>query len=182
MQIMHTPLPGVQQITIPLFRDERGFFCERYHAGKFVDHSLTNQFVQDNHSRSAPGVIRGLHYQRHPDQAKLVSCLKGRIWDVAVDIRPDSSYFGQHFGIELSGDSGDMLFIPAGFAHGFCVLGEEEADVVYKVDGLYNPAGEGGIRFDDPSLNIPWPVSNAKVSARDMALPDWQEYCRQPAF
>lgn len=137
-------------------------------------------FVQDNHSRSAPRILRGLHYQHTPCQGKLVGVIRGRIWDVAVDIRPYSQTFGQHQAIELSGDNGVLLWIPSGFAHGFCVLGDEPADVLYKVDAYYHPEGETGIRYDDPQLNIPWPVQRPLLSRRDADLQNWSDYCAHP--
>ncbi len=106
--------------------------------------------------------------------------IRGRVWDVAVDIRPGSPTFGKYHAVELSGDNGVLLWIPAGFAHGFCVLGDEPADMLYKVTALYNPAGEGGIRYDDPELNIPWPLTNPLVSERDLNLPSWRDYCSHP--
>jgi len=131
-------------------------------------------FVQDNHSRSFPNVLRGLHYQ--PGQGKLVSVIRGRIWDVAVDIRPDSETLGQHYSVELSDENGRMLWIPSGFAHGFCVLGDQPADVLYKVTSVYNPVGEGGIAYDDPELGIKWPIENPIISARDKAQQSFASY------
>lgn len=151
--------------------DERGFFLEtwnrrRYLAAGFPDVS----FVQDNHSRSRKGVLRGLHYQiRHP-QGKLVRVSRGRVFDVAADVNPDSPTFGQWVGVELSDRNHRQLWIPAGYAHGFCVL-SDEADCEYKCTAFYDPEDEGGIVWNDPTLSIDWPVSNPLVSAKDAVLP-----------
>lgn len=177
MHIHDTALPEVKRISLDLFKDSRGFFCERYHAEKFAALGLSMQFVQTNHSRSAPGVLRGLHFQHAPMQGKLVGVTRGRILDVAVDVRPGSPYFGQHVAIELSDDNAEMLWIPAGFAHGFCVLGHEPADVLYNTTATYNAAGESGIRLDDPALNIEWPIAlnDAILSDRDLKQPTLAE-------
>ncbi|HAR41608.1 MAG TPA: dTDP-4-dehydrorhamnose 3,5-epimerase, partial [Bdellovibrionales bacterium] len=158
-------------IELSLYGDERGFFVERFHEERFHDAGLFAHFVQDNHSRSAPGVLRGLHYQVSPPQGKLVGVVRGAIWDVVVDIRPESPTFGQHYGVELSDMNGRLLWIPAGFAHGFCVLGESPADVLYKTDGIYNASTEGGITWNDPELKLPWPIANPIVSKRDQEQP-----------
>ena len=176
MKIQDGQLPGIKIIQLNLLGDSRGFFVERFHAQRFMEAGLPTQFAQDNHSRSAPGILRGLHYQNNPPQGKLVGVVRGRVWDVAVDIRKDSPTFGQYEAIELSGDNGLMLWIPTGFAHGFCVLGDEPADMVYKVDNIYNRDGEGGIRYDDPDLNIPWPINSPLLSERDKGLASWKEF------
>lgn len=182
MKIIDTNLSGLKIIEFPVFHDDRGFFCERFNMDKFKDIGMDINFVQDNHSRSKAGVIRGLHYQKNPDQAKLVGCISGAILDVVVDIRVDSPTFGQHFSIELTEDNGKMLYLPAGFAHGFSVIGAEEAHVIYKVDGNYNPAGEGGITFKDEELNIDWQVVNPIVSERDANMQTFSEYKNNPVF
>src|SRR3569832_2147525 len=120
MKVVQTELAGLLFIEVPLYRDDRGFFVERYQASRFQQAGLPTNFIQDNHSRSLPGVLRGLHYQYTPVQGKLVGVTRGRIWDVAVDLRADSPTFGKSFGIELSDEDGRQLWIPAGFAHGFC--------------------------------------------------------------
>jgi dTDP-4-dehydrorhamnose 3,5-epimerase len=170
MKVTPLNLPGLVLVSPTIHRDARGFFMERFNRDRFWELDLPTHFVQDNHSRSFPGVLRGLHFQRDPAQGKLIGVSRGEIWDVAVDIRPDSPTFGKSLGISLSADSGQMLWIPAGFAHGFCVLGQEPADVYYKVDALYNPATEGGIRWDDPDLAIAWPLQTPIVSDRDKNL------------
>ena len=171
MKIIDTKIKEVKIIQLDIYPDERGFFVERFNTEKFAKLGLPLDFVQDNHSRSNPRVLRGLHYQIEPFQEKLVGCLKGKIQDVAVDIRKDSPTYLQYVSIELSGDNGKLLWIPQGFAHGFCVLGEEEADVFYKVDNLYNPAGDKGIIWNDPKINIDWQVKDPILSEKDAELP-----------
>lgn len=180
MQVLDCKLEGLKIVQLKVFGDSRGFFVERFNHDSFQQAGLPTHFVQDNHSRSAPGILRGLHYQHTPAQGKLVGAIRGRILDVAVDIRPNSPTFGQYEAVELSDDNGKLLWMPAGFAHGFCVLGNEPADVLYKVTGLYNQAGEGGIRFDDPAIGIKWPLSNPTISERDTNLQSWQDYCANP--
>lgn len=180
MDVMECKIKGLKVIKLDLKGDRRGFFVERFHAARFAEAGLPTDFVQDNHSRSAPGILRGLHYQHTLPQGKLVGVTRGRVWDVAVDIRPDSPSYGQHHALELSDENGLLFWIPPGFAHGFCVLGDEPADMLYKVTGLYNPQGEGGIRFDDPELAIEWPLANPIVSERDKAQPGWKEYHKAP--
>lgn len=179
MKIKLTFIQDIKIIELDIYHDSRGFFVERFNKAKFAEIEIPTEYVQDNFSLSFPGVIRGLHYQNNPSQAKLVGCTHGRIWDVAVDLRKNSPTFGQHFGIELSGENGKLLYIPAGFAHGFCVLGDEPADVTYKVDAKYSKEGEGGIVYNDPDLNIKWPVTNPIVSDRDKMLPSFKEYIKK---
>ena len=174
-------IPGLKLISLKIFHDDRGFFVERYQSERFLGFGLP-ELIQDNHSRSKPGVIRGLHYQTNPNQGKLVGVIRGRIWDVAVDLRRDSPTFGKWEALELNEKDGKLLWIPPGFAHGFCVLGDEDADVFYKVDSAYNQKGEGGIRFDDPDLKISWPISSPIVSSRDRVMPTLAEYQKSPVF
>jgi dTDP-4-dehydrorhamnose 3,5-epimerase len=181
MKVSPLGIEGLLLVELVVHEDYRGFFIERFQIERFREHGLPTQFVQDNHSRSRPGVLRGLHYQHSPAQGKLVGVPRGRIWDVAVDIRPDSPTFGQHVSVELSDLNGRLLWIPAGFAHGFCVLGDEPADVLYRADALYGPNGEGGITWDDAELAVPWPISDPIVSDRDRALPSFSEYRANPA-
>lgn len=171
MNIEETPLSGLKVITLDTFKDQRGFFIERFNPARFESLGLPTLFYQDNHSRSVPGVLRGLHFQTDPQQGKLVSCLRGRIWDVAVDIRADSPTFKKYFGIELNDENSRVLWIPEGFAHGFCVLGNEPADVLYKTTTPYNPKTDTGILWNDPSLSIRWPIENPMVSDKDRKLP-----------
>ena len=166
-------LAGLLLIALPIWRDERGFFVERFQLDRLGALNIPTTFVQDNQSRSMPGVLRGLHFQHGPFQGKLVGVTRGRIWDVAVDIRPDSPTFGCSAGIELNDENGLLLWIPGGFAHGFCVLGDEPADVLYKADTPYTPVREGGIFWGDEQLAIRWPVNRPIVSPRDAALPRW---------
>jgi dTDP-4-dehydrorhamnose 3,5-epimerase len=176
MRVWQLDLKGLILFSLPVHKDGRGFFVERYRLERFEEYLPGTEFVQDNHSRSRPGVLRGLHYQRNPEQGKLVGVIRGRIWDVAVDIRADSPTFGKSFGVELSDENGRLFWIPAGFAHGFCVLGDEPADVLYKVDASYNAAGEGGIHWADSELAIAWPVSSPVVSNRDEWLDSFATY------
>lgn len=159
------------------FADERGWFMETYHERRYRDLGVETNFVQDNHSFSAStGTIRGIHFQRAPHaQAKLVRCLRGRIFDVAVDLRPDSPSFGHHVAAELSAENGHQLFIPTGYGHAFMTL-EPDCEVAYKVDANYAPETEGGVIWDDPKLAIQWPLLRAGVakpvlSAKDEILP-----------
>ena len=177
-----TPLEaeGLCLIELKVFGDPRGFFVERYNRAEFEKHRIPSQFVQDNHSRSAPGVLRGLHYQHSPAQGKLVGVVRGKIWDVVVDIREGSPTFGKSYDVELNDMNGKLLWIPGGFAHGFCVLGEEPADVLYKVDHYYSPSTEGGIHWADPQLAIKWPLKDPTISARDRELPTFAKYRAQP--
>lgn len=183
IEITSTPLVGLKRLQLQIHRDERGFFVERFQHHEFVVEGIPTRFAQLNHSFSQAGVLRGLHFQHTPPQGKLVGVIRGSVWDVVVDVRPWSQTYGHHYAEELSGDNGVMLFLSAGFAHGFCVLGDEPADLVYQTTEYYNPDGEGGIRFDDPVLDIPWPVEEPIVSARDRGLPTWREYCAdQPSW
>jgi dTDP-4-dehydrorhamnose 3,5-epimerase len=159
-------LPGVVVVELAVHRDRRGFFVETFHAEKYAAAGIHHVFVQDNHSSSVQRTVRGLHLQVRKPQAKLVRVIEGHIWDVAVDVRPGSATFGAWIGEHLSAESFKQLYIPAGYAHGFCVL-SETAQVEYKCSELYDAADEVGIRFDDPQLAIPWPVADPIVSERD---------------
>ncbi|MEP6789605.1 MAG: dTDP-4-dehydrorhamnose 3,5-epimerase [Acidobacteriota bacterium] len=176
MRFERLKLEGLILIELCVNGDQRGFFTERFKRSVFSEQGITADFVQDNHSRSAPGVLRGLHYQYSPQQGKLVGVTRGKIWDVAVDIRPDSATYGQSYGVELSDMNGRLLWVPAGFAHGFCVLGDEPADVLYKTTAEYNAAAEDGIIWSDPDLAIKWPIDEPKVSERDTNLQSFEEY------
>jgi dTDP-4-dehydrorhamnose 3,5-epimerase len=171
MRVLNPELSGLKIVELDVHGDARGFFVERFREDKFKALGLPTSFVQDNHSRSAPGVLRGLHFQTRPLQGKLVGVARGKIWDVAVDVRKGSPTFGKHFGLELSDTNGRLLWIPSGFAHGFCVLGSEPADVVYKVDALYEPSTDAGIFWNDPALQLPWPIESPVISGRDQNLP-----------
>jgi len=180
MKVHRLEIEDVLLVELTVHGDARGFFVERYQYERFLEQGLPTTFVQDNHSRSGPGVLRGLHFQHSPSQGKLIGVTRGRIWDVAVDIRPDSPTFGQSVSAELSDMNGRLLWIPAGFAHGFCVLGDESADVLYKTDAFYNPHGEGGIAWNDADLAVPWPVESPLVSQRDSSLPSFASYRDNP--
>jgi len=156
MNVIETALPGVMLIEPKVFGDDRGFFLESWNAAAFAAAGLDIAFVQDNHSRSARGVLRGLHYQLGTPQGKLVRVTSGAVFDVAVDIRRSSPHFGQWVGYELSDANKRMLYVPPGFAHGFLVL-SDTADFLYKCTTLYNPPADRGIRFDDPAIGIAWP-------------------------
>ena len=182
MEILSTPFTGLKIVQLKIYHDNRGFFVERFNKKLFQDLSLPVDYFQDNHSLSSPNVIRGLHFQNNPSQAKLVGCLRGKILDVAVDIRKDSPTLGKYFSIELSAENGKLLFIPAGFAHGFAVLGNEPADVMYKVDNQFSKEGDGGIRFNDPDLKIDWQIANPIISDKDKNLPLFADYLKNPKF
>jgi len=175
VNIHPTILAGVLVIDPQVFRDERGFFLETYHARRYAEAGLDVAFVQDNHSRSRQGTLRGLHFQLQHPQGKLVRVIEGTIWDVAVDIRPDSPTFGQHVGVELSADNFRQIYVPPGYAHGFCVT-SEVAQVEYKCTAFYDAADERGIAWDDPALAIPWPVTAPLLSARDQHHPTLAEW------
>ncbi|NDP26328.1 MAG: dTDP-4-dehydrorhamnose 3,5-epimerase [Flavobacterium sp.] len=175
MNTEQTSIPDLILLTPTLFEDERGYFFESYNKSKFDRLGIPIDFVQDNQSFSKRGTLRGLHYQNAPfAQTKLVRVLQGEIMDVAVDLRKDSNTFGKHFGIVLSAENKKQLLVPQGFAHGFSVL-SETAVVSYKCDQYYNKQSEGGIRFDDTTLNIDWgmDLKEAIVSEKDMILPDF---------
>lgn len=167
MQIIQTPLAGLLVIEPRIFSDPRGFFFESYNHQQYMEAGMTKPFLQDNFSHSKKNVIRGLHYQVIQPQAKLVSVSRGIVYDVAVDIRRGSSTFGQWFGQLLSAENHLRMYIPEGFAHGFCVL-SEEADFCYKCTDYYCPRGERGIRWNDPELNIAWPIKEAILSGKDL--------------
>ncbi len=175
-------LQGLKLITLKSFADARGFFCERFKLSAFREMGLPTDFIQDNFSRSAPKVLRGLHFQWEKPQGKLVTCLTGRIFDVAVDIRAGSPTWGQWQGVELSGDKPQWFWIPAGFAHGFCVLGDQPADVMYKVDAEYNAKCESGIQWNDPELKVDWPLRAPTVSERDAVMGTFADYSKNPKF
>lgn len=170
-QFTELELHGVILVEATAFGDARGCFMETYRRSIFEVGGVRELFVQDNYSHSRRGVLRGLHYQQYPmAQGKLIGVVRGEIFDVAVDIRPDSTTFKRWTGVTLSGDNCRMLYVPEGFAHGFCAL-SETADVVYKTTAEYSPELEGGIRWDDPQIDIHWPVTNPILSRRDAALP-----------
>lgn len=170
MKIIETALPGVLIIEPRVFGDHRGFFLETFQTERYREAGIALPFVQDNHSRSGQGVLRGLHFQRSRPQGKLVSCSRGAVYDVAVDINPDSPTCGQFVGIELNDENHRQLWIPPGYAHGFCVL-SEVADFQYKCTDYYIPEDEGGLLWNDPQVNIPWPIEQPLLSAKDQRNP-----------
>ena len=182
IHVIETQLQGVLIIEPEVFRDARGFFMESYNRRVYQAHVNPYEYIQDKHSRSAHGVLRGLHYQdmRAP-QTKLVRCTVGRVWDVAVDLRVGSPTFGQWVGVELSAENARQLLVPVGFGHGFAVL-SEVAEVQYKCDGYYEPAAEGVIRWNDPDLGITWPLAQPILSPRDQNGMSLKEYLKAPKF
>jgi dTDP-4-dehydrorhamnose 3,5-epimerase len=172
MQRLETRLEGLALVEPAVHGDERGFFVETFRADTWGEQGVTGPFVQDNHSRSRRGTVRGIHFQTHPGQGKLVRCARGTVWDVVVDLRRASPTFGEWEAFELDDVRGRQLWIPVGFGHGFCVL-SDVADFVYKCTAYYDPATESGIRFDDPAVGIEWPLPADELlfSQRDRDAP-----------
>jgi dTDP-4-dehydrorhamnose 3,5-epimerase len=170
MELSKTDLPGVLLVTPRVFTDERGFFLETWHKKKWADQGQDIEFVQDNHSKSKKGTLRGLHCQLQQPQGKLVRCIEGAIYDVAVDIRVGSPHFGQWTAATLTSENYLQLYVPEGFAHGFLVL-SEHAQVEYKCTNYYHPASELSILWSDPDLKIPWPTHDPNLSTKDRAAP-----------
>lgn len=170
LERLSTRLEGLVLLAPAVHADVRGFFVETWSRDAYADAGVDVEFVQDNHSRSGRGALRGLHYQRLPGQAKLVRAARGRIWDVAVDIRPGSPTFGRWEAFDLDDVDHHQLYVPVGFAHGFCVL-SDVADVTYKVSSAYDGSEERGVAWDDPAIGIDWPVESPILSARDRSNP-----------
>jgi dTDP-4-dehydrorhamnose 3,5-epimerase len=182
MLVETTPLPGVFVITPRVFGDARGFFFESYSQRALRDHGVETVFVQDNHSKSARGTLRGLHFQLPPvPQVKLFRVISGAVWDVAVDIRAGSPTLGRWFGVELSAENFRQIYIPTGFAHGFCVL-SDVAEVLYKTSDFYSPTHEQGLRWDDPTLAVRWPVADPLLSDRDRRAGSFADYLAGTPF
>lgn len=181
MKLVKTKLDGVVIIEPPVFGDNRGFFMESYNKRKFKEIGIELELIQDNHSLSTEaGIIRGLHYQSAPmAQTKVVRVLTGAIYDVAVDIRPDSPSFGEWVGVVLSEENKRQLLVPKGFAHGFCTL-VPNTNVLYKVDEYYSPEHDKGILWNDPDLNIDWPTRNPILSEKDQKQPLFRELADKP--
>ena len=181
-RITQTALSDLLVIDIDFFKDERGFFIESWHKSDFAKAGVPYEFVQDSHSASTYGVLRGLHYQdmRAP-MGKLVRCTVGRILDVAVDLRVSSATLGKAFTIELSADNKTQVYVPAGFAHGFATL-SDYCEVQYKQTEFYRPETEGGIAWNDPDVGIPWPYRNPILSEKDQKQKTLSEYLKNPAF
>lgn len=173
-EVIETSLDGPILVKPAVHEDSRGFFLESYRANLWREIGVGPEFVQQNHSRSARSTLRGIHFQTEPGQAKLVRCARGRIFDVAVDLRSSSSSFGEWEGFVLDDESHHQLFIPVGFGHGFCVL-SEEADVTYLVSSYFDPETEAGIRWDDPDVGVDWPVDEPIISDRDREAPTLAE-------
>ena len=170
MEVLETSLDGPVVIAPRVHGDERGFFVETWRADAWAAHGVPSSFVQDNHSRSRRGTVRGIHFQLHPGQGKLVRCVRGRVWDVVVDLRRGSPTFGEWEGFELDDERHHQLWIPVGFGHGFCVL-SDTADFAYKCTSVYDPSTEAGFRFDDPEVGIEWPDVELLCSQRDRSAP-----------
>jgi dTDP-4-dehydrorhamnose 3,5-epimerase len=170
MDVRPTGLEGLLVVEPRLFGDQRGFFLESYQRARYVEAGIADTFVQDNLSRSAKGILRGMHFQVQRPQAQIVTVLRGRIFDVAVDLRRKSATFGRWFGVELSDDGPRQLYMAAGFAHGYCVL-SDVADLHYKVSRTYDPGDEGGLLWNDPAVGIVWPIEPTGIAPRDAAYP-----------
>ena len=170
MKVKKTKLDGVLVLEPEIFADDRGFFLESFNKDKYAKVGINFDFVQDNHSRSSKGVLRGLHFQKTKPQGKLVRVVRGEVYDVAVDIRSGSSTYGQWEAVILSEENKTQFWVPPGFAHGFLVL-SETADFEYKCTDYYDPSDEGSLLWDDPDLNIPWPLDNPKLSKKDANAP-----------
>ena len=175
MQLIETSLPGVVLLQPKVWGDARGFFMETYSETRFEELGITTRFVQDNHSMSGKGTLRGLHFQLKHPQAKLCRVVRGRVLDVAVDVRVGSPHFGKSVAVELSAENKTQIFVPRGFAHGFVVL-SDEAEFLYKCDDVYHPEDEGGVAWNDPQIDIDWLLAAHGIhapllSAKDQTLP-----------
>ena len=178
---IETEIPDLVLLEVTAHGDQRGFLAETFREDVWAGHGVNGPFVQENHSRSGGGILRGLHFQLRPGQAKLVRCARGTIWDAAVDLRRESPTYRRWEGAELSDSNHRQLFIPAGFAHGFCVL-SEEADVNYKLSSYYDSETEAGIRWDDPDLAVGWPIQHPQLSDRDKLAPTLAEIADELPF
>jgi len=174
MRVEPTALPGLKLIEPHCFADERGFFLESFHAKRYGESGISDSFVQDNLSRSVQGVLRGLHFQVTKPQAQIVTVIRGRVFDVTVDLRPGSSTFGRWYGVELSDEGPRQIYMAPGFAHGFCVL-SESVDLHYKVSRFYDQHDEGGLIWNDQDIGIVWPIKDPIISKRDRAYPRLRE-------
>jgi dTDP-4-dehydrorhamnose 3,5-epimerase len=181
MNIVETPIPGVMIVEPKIFGDPRGFFFELFRIDRYREHGISRPFVQDNISRSSAGVLRGLHLQHPRSQGKLVTVLRGRVLDVAIDVRIGSPTFGMHVAVELNDDNRRQFWIPRGFAHGFLVL-SKTADFFYKCDEAYSPADEITIRWNDPAIGIPWGIEKPSLSTRDATAPFLAEVLGLPKY
>lgn len=173
MKVSKCKLDGILLIEPKLYPDVRGFFLESFEKEKYQDLGMVEEFIQDNHSRSQKNVLRGLHFTKNKPQAQIVTVISGRVFDVVVDIRKNSPTFGQWFGTELSSEGTRQIYMPHGFAHGFCVL-SESADLHYKVSQRYDPTDDGGLIWNDDQINIDWPIKNPIISERDLTHPHFE--------
>ncbi|HET7925336.1 MAG TPA: dTDP-4-dehydrorhamnose 3,5-epimerase [Rhodanobacteraceae bacterium] len=178
MEVERLPLSGLLLLKPRVFRDGRGFFVETYSEPRYREAGIDTRFVQDNHSQSMRRTLRGLHYQSSPGQAKLIRVTSGSIYDVAVDIRPDSPTYGQWYGAILDAQEHAQLYVPIGFAHGFCVM-SDLADVVYKVSSVYDAKTESGIRWNDPEIGVKWPIEDPILSDRDQKTESFADYTKR---
>ncbi len=178
MQVTDLPLAGLKLLKPRVFHDRRGFFLETYQQARYAELGIDCAFVQDNHSRSVRGTLRGLHYQSSPGQAKLMRVASGSIFDVAVDIRPASPTFGKWHGMYLNADEHAQFFVPVGFAHGFCVV-SDVADVIYKVSSPYDAKTESGIRWNDPDIGVTWPLADPVLSPRDEQTETFADFTKR---
>jgi len=181
LNVIETSLPGVWVIEPTVYADERGFFMETYHSARFQALGIPAAFVQDNHSRSIRGVLRGLHYQEPNPQGKLVRCVRGAVYDVAVDVRKGSPQFGKWTSAELTEDNKRLFWVPPGFAHGFCAL-SDVAEIAYKCTAFYDPKSDHSILWNDPDIGITWPVSKPSLSPKDAAAPRLKDAPILPQF
>jgi dTDP-4-dehydrorhamnose 3,5-epimerase len=175
MNVIKTKIEDCILIEPKVFGDDRGFFLETFHAKRYKEAGIELDFVQDNRSKSYKNVLRGLHFQKTKPQGKLVTVLHGEVFDVAVDLRPESSTFGQYESVILTGENKLQFYVPPGFAHGFCVL-SDTADFTYKCTDFYDPSDESGIIWNDESLNIDWPIDGVTLSEKDLELMTLKEY------
>lgn len=180
MNITKTKFPGVIIIEPKVFRDSRGFFKESFQNNTYKDIGIDYKFVQDNHSHSIKGTLRGLHFQKKKPQGKLVSCIKGAVYDVIVDINPNSKTFGEYLGIKLTENNHKQIWIPPGYAHGFCVL-SETADFIYKCTNYYDPNDEAGLIWNDPDIGIDWPIDQPIISEKDKIFPTLTKLINNPS-
>ncbi|MBI4356599.1 MAG: dTDP-4-dehydrorhamnose 3,5-epimerase [Gammaproteobacteria bacterium] len=177
MKVIQTSLPDLLQLELQVFEDKRGFFLESYHSERYQKIGIREPFLLEGHSYSTQGVLRGLHYQRNHIQAKLIRVVHGEIFDAVVDIRENSPTFGHYYSTLLSRKNAMQLYVPKGFAHGFCVL-SRQADVEYKLSDYYHPEEERGIVWSDPDLAIPWPIQNPILSERDAKFDSFRDYLK----
>jgi dTDP-4-dehydrorhamnose 3,5-epimerase len=179
VKVTPSPLSGVLVIEPRVFKDDRGFFAETFQAERYKEAGITQPFVQDNCSHSIKGTLRGMHFQEPRAQGKLVQCTRGAIWDAVIDIRRGSPTFGKWFGVELTAETARQIWVPPGFAHGFCVL-SETADVSYKCTDFYAPGTEGSVIWNDPDVGIQWPIDKPLLSPKDAAAPRLKDAPRLP--